>query len=170
MPACLLPPARALLPFVLGRGRIGFRLFFDEFFTRTTVLVKFDLSCGELLVLRKTRLGTLVPFLLATGAVSANAGGSITDEAFGTYSVDQCGSLSERTLVIEPGAISFYEAYCEILEEDFVGGEASLALSCNSEGYEYQMAAKISVYMNGNLWVETSEGIEDVYEFCSDGF
>jgi len=120
--------------------------------------------------LRKTRLGTLVSFLLATGAVSANAGGSITDEAFGTYSVDQCGSLSERTLVIEPGAISFYEAYCEILEEDFVGGEASLTLSCNSEGYEYQMAAKISVYMNGNLWVETSEGIEDVYEFCSDGF
>ncbi len=118
----------------------------------------------------KMYLGILVPCLLSTSAVAANAGGSITDEAFGTYSVDQCGSLTERTLVIEPGAISFYEAYCEVLEEDFVGGEAALQLSCNSEGYEYQMAAKISVYMNGNLWVETSEGIADVYEFCSDGF
>ena len=119
--------------------------------------------------MKKTLLGILVPVLLVTGAVSANAGGSITDEAFGTYSVDQCGSLSERTLVIEPGSISFYEAYCEIADEDFSGGEASLRLNCNSEGYEYQMDAKISVYMNGNLWVETSEGIADVYEFCADG-
>ena len=35
----LLSPACTLLPFVLGRGRIGFRLFFDEFLTCTTMVV-----------------------------------------------------------------------------------------------------------------------------------
>ena len=93
---------------------------------------------------------------------------SITDDAYGTYSASGCGSLTDQNLVVSKGALMFHESYCEIVSEARDGMVSSLALLCSSEGEEYDITAQVSAYMNGNLLVETSEGLSNIYEFCSD--
>ena len=98
----------------------------------------------------------------------ALAKGSIADDAYGTYSANGCEQPTDQSLVVTPGALIFYESHCEITSETLNGMESSLSLLCSSEGEEYEVTAEVSAYMNGNLLVETSEGMSNIYEFCSD--
>ena len=115
-------------------------------------------------------LNLKLPFscLLMLISSQALAEGSITDDAYGTYSASGCDNPTDQSLVVTPWALIFHESYCEIASETRDGMESSLALLCSSEGEEYDVSAKLSAYMNGNILVETSQGMNNIYEFCSD--
>ena len=102
--------------------------------------------------------------IVATTTAFAN---SFTQDANGYYNGEECGAVTDITLIIEPGVFQFHETYCEVQSEEWNFPDAKVSLLCFSEGEEWQQDLLINVRGNGSLLVEAPDGSFSVgYQNC----